>query len=163
MSEESKIKKIAHEIIKASVKLVGKDDWIDDNDNNPLVVRPVGENLSLQREHENTFDSNAIAVFTGRHQCGYIAKKVAAKLSPYIDSSSVTGAQIDLDETADIRQGRSFSWLFLHLEIGPDVGVAEVNDLRTLGPIQLSDPSSIIDSLMSVPPSSVHDDEKHGE
>lgn len=44
------------------------------------------QNISLVREHNNPFDSNAIKVVFGNYHLGYIPKQIAANLAPRIDS-----------------------------------------------------------------------------
>ena len=46
----------------------------------------IGQELELVRERTNPFDSNAIAVYAGNHQLGYIKKEIAAQLAGQIDS-----------------------------------------------------------------------------
>lgn len=46
----------------------------------------VGQKLELIRERTNPYDSNAIAVYAGNHQLGYIKKKIAGQLAEQIDS-----------------------------------------------------------------------------
>lgn len=45
-----------------------------------------GEELELVRERTNPYDSNAIAVYSGIHQVGYIKKEIAAQLAEKIDN-----------------------------------------------------------------------------
>ena len=45
----------------------------------------VGQELELIRERTNPHDSNAIAVYAGNHQLGYIKKEIAAQLAGQID------------------------------------------------------------------------------
>jgi len=44
--------------------------------------------LKLVRQHDNPYDSNAIAVFFANHHLGYLPKAVSQKLAPLIDSGS---------------------------------------------------------------------------
>ena len=58
-----------------------------------------GQSLDLVRDKLNPYDSNAIAVYAGNYQVGFISKELASKLAPQIDMgkefsckvSSVTG------------------------------------------------------------------------
>ena len=46
----------------------------------------IGQELELIRERTNPHDSNAIAVYAGNHQLGYIKKEIAAQLAGRIDN-----------------------------------------------------------------------------
>lgn len=48
-----------------------------------------GQKLRLVRQPDNEYDTNAIAIFNGEEQLGYLNKELAAKLTPAIDSKAV--------------------------------------------------------------------------
>ncbi len=52
----------------------------------PTIRR--GSQLKYKREHNNPYDSNAIAVYSGKHRIGYIKAELAKKLAPRIDSGA---------------------------------------------------------------------------
>lgn len=48
----------------------------------------VGQRLSLVREKDNEFDPNAIAIYSGNNQIGYVAKEIAAQLATKMDNGT---------------------------------------------------------------------------
>ena len=48
----------------------------------------AGDVLTLQREKNNAYDRNAIAVYHKGKQIGYIAKELASELAPKIDAGT---------------------------------------------------------------------------
>ena len=46
----------------------------------------IGQKLDLIRDRFNMYDRNAIAVYSGNHQVGFISKELAEKLAPKIDN-----------------------------------------------------------------------------
>ena len=55
----------------------------------------VGVDVQLQRQPENQFDSNAIAVFFGALQLGFINKGIAKHIAPLIDDGARYQARIE--------------------------------------------------------------------
>lgn len=68
--------------------LVGEAQINDDGTSRQHVLSVLypGEPLTLERQPENPFDANAIAVLAGRHQIGFIARDDAAELAPLLDA-----------------------------------------------------------------------------
>jgi single-stranded-DNA-specific exonuclease len=56
-------------------------------------VRP-GEALILQRDPSNSYDANAVAVFYGRLQLGFLRKQIAARIAPNIDAGQRYRAEV---------------------------------------------------------------------
>ncbi len=48
--------------------------------------------LILKREPENKYDKNAVGVYFGQRQLGYIPRGIAAELAPLIDAGTVVAA-----------------------------------------------------------------------
>lgn len=48
-----------------------------------------GQKLELVRDKYNAYDRNAIAVYAGNNQVGFISKELAADLAPRIDNGTV--------------------------------------------------------------------------
>jgi len=57
-------------------------------------LRP-GDALTLVRERDNRHDPNAIAVYAGNRQLGYIKKELAARLAPEIDRGVVYDCKVE--------------------------------------------------------------------
>lgn len=53
-----------------------------------------GTALSLQRQPDNPFDPNAIAVLAGNHQIGFIARTDATEIAPLLDAGIPHRAQL---------------------------------------------------------------------
>lgn len=56
-------------------------------------LRP-GQPLELVRQPDNAFDPNAVAVFFGRLQLGFVRKAIAARIAPNIDAGERYRAEI---------------------------------------------------------------------
>lgn len=54
----------------------------------------VGAELTLVRQPENPYDPNAIAIFCGNLQLGYLRKEIARHLAPQIDAGARYAAKI---------------------------------------------------------------------
>lgn len=59
-----------------------------------LAVLEPGEPVTLQRQPDNPFDPNAIAVLAGRHQIGFISRVDAVELAPLLDAQVPHRAQL---------------------------------------------------------------------
>lgn len=58
-----------------------------------------GQLLQLEREPENAYDSNALAIQTQDHQmCGYIAAKQAKWISPLLDAGIISLGKVAVEE-----------------------------------------------------------------
>jgi single-stranded-DNA-specific exonuclease len=55
----------------------------------------VGTDLTLQRQPDNQFDVNALAVYYGALQLGFVRKEIAKHLAPLIDSGARYRARIE--------------------------------------------------------------------
>jgi predicted enzyme related to lactoylglutathione lyase len=77
----------------------------NDTDRQDYIQRycKKGKELSLKREPNNTYDSNAIAVFiktkiffikSAKFQIGYISADIAQRLAPYIDKGGIVTSSI---------------------------------------------------------------------
>jgi single-stranded-DNA-specific exonuclease len=55
----------------------------------------VGSDLVLQRQPENQYDANALAVFYGALQLGFVRKEIAKHLAPLIDAGARYRARIE--------------------------------------------------------------------
>ena len=51
-----------------------------------------GEPLILKRESENKYDKNAVGVYFGQKQLGYVPAGLAKELAPIIDAGTVVTA-----------------------------------------------------------------------
>lgn len=58
-----------------------------------LSIYP-GDGIVLEREPDNDFDANAVAIVTGEHDLGYLAKEDAAIVAPALDAGLPYRAQI---------------------------------------------------------------------
>jgi len=78
---------------------------INDTDRQDYIQRYCreGKELFLKREPNNTYDSNAIAVFIKtklfffknvKFQIGYISTDIAQRLAPYMDKGGIVTAHI---------------------------------------------------------------------
>ena len=54
----------------------------------------VGQSLDLVRDKMNPYDSNAIAVYAGNNQVGFISKELASKLAPQMDQGKVFSCEV---------------------------------------------------------------------
>jgi hypothetical protein len=59
-----------------------------------LAVLYPGEALTLQRQPDNPYDPNAIAVMAGRHVIGFIPRADAAQIAPLLDAGELYRAQL---------------------------------------------------------------------
>jgi single-stranded-DNA-specific exonuclease len=55
----------------------------------------TGTELTLQRQPENHYDSNALAVFYGSLQLGFVRKEIAKHLAPLIDAGASYRARVE--------------------------------------------------------------------
>src|SRR5262249_11028115 len=55
----------------------------------------LGTELTLQRQPENQYDANAIAVHYGALQMGFLSKGIAKHLAPHIDSGARYRARVE--------------------------------------------------------------------
>ena len=53
-----------------------------------------GSPLALRRDPDNPHDANAIAVFAGDEQVGWVARELAAELAPQIDAGTAWSAVV---------------------------------------------------------------------
>jgi hypothetical protein len=76
--------------------LAGESQVNDDGTPRQNVLRVLypGEPLTLQRQPDNPFDANAIAVMAGNHAIGFIARADAATLAPLLDAGEPYRAQL---------------------------------------------------------------------
>jgi hypothetical protein len=70
---------------------------------NHALGAKVGQSVDLVRDYDNTIDRNAIAVYAGRKQIGYIPREVAQVLASEIDTGTVLHAEItSIDKSSAI-------------------------------------------------------------
>lgn len=74
----------------------------------------VGTKVQLTREPENTFDSNAIAIYFGREQLGYVPKAVAAVLAFVMDTDA---GGIELKAAITVKATSSNPWKRLAITV----------------------------------------------
>ena len=53
-----------------------------------------GQQLRLIREPDNRYDQNAIAVYVGHSQLGYVSRDLASDLAPIIDDGGSAAAEV---------------------------------------------------------------------
>ena len=69
---------------------------VTQNDRQRYVRKLInGQYLKVCRQRNNKYDKNAIALFDGDNQIGYIKKELAEKLAPILDSGKRINVQVD--------------------------------------------------------------------
>jgi hypothetical protein len=81
-----------------------------------------GRPLELRRDPDNPHDSNAIAVYAGDEQVGWVPRELAAELAPELDAGKPWSAVVLREQRASPRDART--GLTMLLATGPGIELA---------------------------------------
>lgn len=93
-----------------------------------------GQYLKVCREKDNRYDKNAIALYDGNHQIGYIKKELAEKLAPILDSGKAINVQVNKVTGTDVEGHYCGVNILISYEISPKK--SGYTPVATLSPIQ---------------------------
>lgn len=81
----------------------------DDGTDRQEILRRCqeGDEVELVREPNNMYDPNAVAVYVGNEQVGYLFREEASEVAPLLDAgyiADVTIYEIDMDKEGNIKR-----------------------------------------------------------